>query len=39
MEVLKEHRRVPGRPYHNDKSWEILYGKTQVQGGPARAAR
>jgi GST-like protein len=39
MEVLKEHRRVPGRPYHNDKSWEILYGKTQIQGGPAQPAR
>jgi len=38
MEVLKEHRRVPGRPYHDDKSWEILYGKTQVQGGPRPAA-
>jgi len=39
MEVLKEHRRVPGRPYHNDKSWEILYGKTQIQGGPAQTSR
>jgi GST-like protein len=39
MEVLKEHRRVPGRPYHNDKSWEILYGKTQIEGGPAQPAR
>ena len=39
VEVLKEHRRVPGRPYHNDKSWEILYGKTQIQGGPQPAAQ